>query len=211
MMKRRNKGIKRVAKAFGSLLPALTVFAALFVSGDPLFASAAFAAAALHEVGHILAAEALGIRLRRFSFSMLGARLLTESGTLSYPKEALLAAAGPAANLLGAAYAFPLVRVCGGGIRDFCVYFLISCVFLALLNLLPIKSFDGGRILYCLLAGISDVFADGRPAEVFSFLSLFCLWSISVYFLLRTGSSLSLFVFSSSLFLRMTSDDEKQE
>lgn len=210
-MMNRKKGIKRAVKSLGSLLPVLTVFAALFVSGDPLFASAALAAAALHEVGHILAAEALGIRLRRFSFSMLGARLLTASGTLPYMKEALLAAAGPAANLLGAAYAFPLSRVCGGRGREFCVYFLISCIFLALLNLLPIKSFDGGRILYCLLAALSDVFADGRLAEVFSFLSLFCLWSIAVYFLLRTGSSLSLFVFSSSLFLRMTSDDEKEE
>lgn len=202
-MKNKNS-IKKAAKALSAFFPAVTVFAALFVSGDPLFAMSALSAAALHEVGHILAAEALGIRLKRFSFSMLGARLVTESGTVPYMKEAALAAAGPAANLLGAAYAYPISRVVEGKEKDFCVFFLVSCCFLALLNLLPIKSFDGGRILYCLLASLSDGFADGRLAEFFSFLSLFCLWSTSVYLLLRTGSSLSLFVFSVSLFLRMT-------
>ena len=203
-MMNRKTGIKKAAKAIRAFFPAVTVFAALFVSGDPLFASCALVAAAMHEAGHILAAYALGIKLRRFSFSMLGARLITDSGTVSYMKEAALAAAGPAVNLLGAAYAYPLMQVCTGKAREFFEYLLISCCFLAMLNLLPIKSFDGGRILFCLLANISDRFADGRLADAFSFLSLFCLWSTSVYLLLRTGSSLSLFVFSASLFMRMT-------
>ena len=55
-MMNRKTGIKKAAKAIRAFFPAVTVFAALFVSGDPLFASCALAAAAIHEVGHILAA-----------------------------------------------------------------------------------------------------------------------------------------------------------
>ena len=71
---------------------------------------------------------------------------------------------------------------------------------LGLLNLLPIRSFDGGRMLS---AAISAMLGEGAAEYVLrltSFLFLFLLWAVSVFFLLRAGDGLSLFCFSMSLF-----------
>ena len=81
-------------------------------------------------------------------------------------------------------------------------FFVTVSAALALLNLLPISDFDGGRILHCLLAPAIGLRVTGRVCELLSILSLFCLWCMSVYALIRAGGSLSLFVFSTTLFVR---------
>lgn len=157
-------------------------------------------AVGLHEGGHILCAILCRVPLGRFRLTANEARL-SLSGTISYSKELLICGAGPAVNLLCVLWA----TVCGGAVlgESNLSFFATVSAALAFLNLLPIGDLDGGRIYYCILAW----FAGPRFALVLcnllSFLTLFCLWSVSVYALLRVGASLSLFLFSSSLFLRI--------
>lgn len=100
-------------------------------------------ACAVHELGHVAAALALGGRAERLSLTIVGAELSFSFRTpLAYWQDSLVALAGPAANLLLGGLFFVLDRqlpaVLSLGIGAF--------------NLLPILPLDGGQVLYGLLA-----------------------------------------------------------
>ena len=190
----------KVKIKFAMLLPLFAV--CLFLSGQQVYTLLALSAAAIHELGHIFAARLLKIRLELFSLDLLGARLTTSGRLCSYRDEALLCAAGPLSNALtGAAALAVLPHV--GALREYLLFFAAASISLGALNLLPIRSFDGGRILHCLLCrAISPSLAE--PVVTFlSFICCFSLWCFSVYLMLRAGASLSLFIFSVSLFARL--------
>ena len=153
-------------------------------------------AVALHEAGHFAAARLLRVKVARFRFGLLGARIEV-GGMLSYGREALLAAAGPAASFLGAgAAAFAMGRC--GFLREFCAVSLL----LGTLNLLPVRTFDGGRMAFCLLSRLRGEEIAESVLQKSSFCFLTLLWCLSVYFLLRAGSGISWLGFSVSLLLR---------
>ena len=161
------------------------------------------AAALLHEGGHLLAARLLGIRAERMRLGFLGMRLDMGADLLSYGQEWLLCAAGPLVSLVGAAMAAPL-----WGLWESARFFSCASLVLGLLNLLPIRTFDGGRMLECFLSSTLGMRASQRVMTACSFLFLFLLWATAVYFLLRVGDGLSLFCFSLSLFFRFFEGDE---
>ncbi len=163
-------------------------------------------AMALHELGHYIAIRRLRTHIDHFSITPGEARLALSSGLLSYRKEALVALAGPAFNLVTAA----LGRLFGGRLfsGDPLSFFITVSLALALINLLPIGTLDGGRIVRCLLISRFEPRITDTVCRLLSLLSLFCLWCLSVYALMRTGDSLSLFLFSVSLFLRILSDKD---
>ena len=170
-------------------------FIGLILTDRSLLCLSAFLAAAFHEVGHLLAARLLGIPIRSLRLDLLGARMDTVGRMMTYGEEWLLAAAGPLFSLLLSLGLFFLWEI-----SPFAR--LLSCASLLLggLNLLPIRSFDGGRML---ASPISYFFGERTSDYVLrltSFLFLFLLWAVSVYFLLLAGDGLSLFCFSMSLF-----------
>ena len=121
--------------------PELTPWACIFWAGLLLtlpgpWLGAAFLGAAFHEACHILAIWALGGRMEEMTVGPFGA-VIRVSG-LSYGREFLAAAAGPAGSLLLLAIlrAFPRLSLCG----------LIQGTF----NLLPLYPLDGGRMVFCL-------------------------------------------------------------
>ena len=159
-------------------------------------------AATLHELGHIGVAKILHIPFRSLTLTPFGASLIPSGDMGSYTDEALIAAAGPFVNLLSALGLYPFAK----GTDGFLFSFFVSSLFLGLLNLLPISELDGGRILSCWLSRRHD---PARILVVTSFLIIFILWTLSVYLLLRVGSSLSLFIFSCSLFCKLFVGNEK--
>ena len=154
-------------------------------------------AAVIHELGHLAAARILGISIKKLKLDIFGALLETDTSYCSYKKEAALALAGPLANILSALAIF-IIR------PDFdCSLFIISSCVFASANLMPAKGFDGGRALSCLLLLIMSPRAVKNVSDVLSFVCIFLLWTVSVYFIMRTGSYLSLFVFSAALFSKL--------
>lgn len=175
--------------------------------------------ATLHECGHLAAAYLLGIRIKEIRFEFSGVRICPEEGITSYKKELLLAAAGPFVNLciITAAIAlFYAHNITPNEVAYLCSHYLIdgeythtgALAFVALssllqggVNLLPVRTFDGGRVTYCL----SAIFFGERRAEtlldVFSALSAFVLWTVSLYLMLKISSGLGVYVFSLCLFL----------
>lgn len=161
-------------------------------------------AAVLHECGHLLAAWRLHIPLHQLRLDFLGARIEVQGRMLSYGEEWLLSAAGPLTSLLSAAAAAVFWRYEAARI------FSCASIVLGLLNLLPIRTFDGGRMLECLLNRYLGTAVALPVMRLISFLFLFLLWACAVYFLLRVGDGLSLFCFSASLLVRFL-ESERDE
>lgn len=159
----------------------------------------AILAAAVHEIGHLIAARMCGIPLRELRLGIFGAVITPTDAICSYKKELALAAAGPFINLLSAAILFPL----RDSLNAPASFFLASSLFLGILNLLPVQDFDGGRILNCILAQHLAPKMCYSVCRTLSLLTVISLWMLSVYLLLRRSSSLSLFVFSLSLFCKI--------
>ena len=158
----------------------------------------ALVAAALHECGHILAAKLCRIPLVQMKLGIFGATLQTDRSLCSYGKEIILAAAGPLTNLL----CFALCRAADAK-SEAAELFALASLVLAILNLLPIRELDGGRIVYCALASTFSPSLASRVVSAFSFGIIFSLWALSVYLILRLGASLSLFIFSCFLFCKI--------
>ena len=160
----------------------------------------------LHELGHIVAARALGVRFRRLALKQTGLCLITsEAGFPSYDDELVCALGGPVAGALSALVARGLGYLLPG-LAPFVQEFIPLSLALSLLNLLPLRGFDGARILTCHLSchhrhlpSLSPTDA-ARVVSLLSCLVLLLLWLLSIYLLLRTGSALSLYLFCLQLF-----------
>lgn len=178
---------------FAIMLLLSLVISGTYYSVIPIFA------AILHELGHIFAAKARKVKLKNFDVGIFGARLTMDGGICSYADELIVCASGPLVNLILAGTATVIIRTCKIS-SDAAELFVFSSLCLGVFNLLPILSFDGGRILGAVISMISDTVIADKVVTFLSFLSLFTLWCISLYLLLRTSASLSLFVFSVSIF-----------
>jgi Zn-dependent protease len=91
----------------------------------------------VHEAGHICAARAMGLHVKRIGISWRGPFIVRETG--SPIPDAIVCAAGPFINLVLAALMW----------RDWPSFALVNLV-LGLTNLLPMASTDGGRLLRAL-------------------------------------------------------------
>jgi len=177
--------------------PTLPLFLiSLALSKDIGFVLIPLSAAFIHECGHLIAARAMRLPIKAMRLGVFGAAIETDTLYCSYGREIILALCGPLANFISAAF---VLFQFGTQSRQ-ALLFIISSVFLALLNLLPAGSFDGGRIFSSLLHIFMSPRLAYRIAEAISFLTFFSLWTASVYFILKTGAYLSLFIFSWSLF-----------
>ena len=153
--------------------------------------------AILHELGHLIAAKACKVGIREMSVTILGARISLD-GYYSYFDEFIISLCGPLVNIICVILTAIYLRY--SKMSNISYLFFSSSLSLALTNLMPIKSFDGGRMLQSILLKKFQISYANIIISATSFVTLFSLWSVSVYFLLRFNTSLSLFIFSISLF-----------
>ncbi len=102
-------------------------------------------AAGVHELGHLLALHLMGVRVKRICFRLSGMELQFDGRRLSYGQEALLALAGPGANLL--------LCLLTAALRPSLWQMLLCGCSLTIggFNLLPALPLDGGRALRAML------------------------------------------------------------
>ncbi len=175
------------------------LFLSLLISHS-YFALASFCAVTVHELGHIIASKLCGIHLYECNIGIYGAGLTPYTASYSYKDEIFLCICGPLINIFSAIALIPVYCVIQ---YQVILYFILSSLVLAALNLLPIKDFDGGRILYSLLCLAKEPIFAEKVILIVSFILIFLLWLISVYLLLISGANLSLFIFSISLFTKI--------
>lgn len=181
-----------------------------------------FLAAFIHELGHLLAAKLLQIPIKEIRLGFSGVRICTDSGVTSYKNELLLAAFGPLANIVCIGIsALILVRFdmsfsevmdhsekfLNGGDRSVqgaFGFFITSSFLHAFVNLLPINTLDGGRILYCSAALIFNEKIAERLMEIVSAFFAILLWIVALYLLLKVAAGLGVFVFAACIFFSST-------
>lgn len=165
-------------------------------------------AAALHEGGHLLAACLLHVRPSRMTIGAFGARIGLDDYLLSYRDEACIAAAGPAVNLLSAAAALLSLHLRGGG-DERLLFFAAASLALAAVNLLPMRTFDGGRVLGCLSALLMGERAAGQILRWTTAACTIALWSGAVALWFSTGGNLSLLVLAVLLLWRVVAENAR--
>lgn len=154
-------------------------------------------AAALHEVGHLVAAYSMHIPIKAARLDLLGARIDVNGRILSYGEEWLLCMAGPLASLV-----FSIVGSFFWSCGKLPIAFSCASLLLGLLNLLPIQTFDGGHMLECTLLSFTTPQKAEQVVRVCTFLFLWLLWAFSAYLMIKIGDGVSLFFFTMSLLSR---------
>ena len=205
-------------KRFKIEIGAIIMICAAFISDRAEIILIYALAASIHELGHICAAKLLKIPIREIRFGFSGIRICTDEGLTSYKSEVLLAFAGPLANLvsLGICAMYTMIsRVSlaellmsaesflSGGEYDYMGmigFFSVSSFLHCAVNLLPINTFDGGRITYCAVAAVISERAGGRILDISTALSALFIWIIALYLLLKVASGLGVFVFAACIF-----------
>ncbi len=157
----------------------------------------ALVAALCHELGHLVVMRAVKMDVREVEITMFGAEIRAPVYCESELARAAVFAAGGAANVISAAI------VAGNGIENTYADFFVACsLSLAFVNLLPIRSLDGGCMLEALLAQLAPNVAHKIVSAV-SAVTLALLWLAAVYLLLVCGGNLSLMLFCMYLFAQL--------
>lgn len=149
---------------------------------------AALAAAVIvHELGHIAALRALGLRICALRSEMQGF-CIDYAGETSRLGHAAAALAGPVAGL-AMAFAVSALAVRTGG-----AFFALTAgvsLLLSLFNLLPIQALDGGRVLKLVLSALLGDNAGRRAANAVSTAVALVLFALGMYiFLAGHGAGL---------------------
>ena len=157
-------------------VPVLVVFITI---ASPVVLASLLLAALCHELGHYLVLCAFGGKVEAVSVTPFGARMsVAQCPQLSYGKEMLAVAAGPAVNLLLAVILSSI-----GGYWELAYLSAGTHLVLGLFNLLPIRPLDGGTLLWLVIAWWTDPFlADRwlRLAGMVFFHVLAAVWSMAL-------------------------------
>ena len=116
---------------FAAVLTFLLLF---FPNGN---AALCFVLCVLHEIGHLAAMTVFGSKPRKIQLGFFGMKIVADNKLVSPIKEIIIAAAGPAVNLMLAVILYFLKRNEAE----------ILSLGLGLFNLMPVSMLDGGHIL----------------------------------------------------------------
>lgn len=167
---------KRVRISIGFVILAAFLF---YLDQDSQLFFQGMLVCALHEMGHVIAICVFGSCIEGLRLSVAGAELvLNESRSLSYGKEIVVAAAGPAASFLLAWMAAKHHRYLFAGMS------MTAGVF----NILPIWPLDGGRVLLFALYGICEPQRAEQIVKLLSFGLIGILFGLGIYVFLRFGN-----------------------
>lgn len=170
----------------GLLFPAvLVILFTLDKTGIPAWC---VAASAMHEAGHFITMYLFRCRPSLVSIGLFGIRVEQNvNKPVSYMQSMLISLSGPAVNLVS----FAVLLVTTGTTVPAMIHLII-----AVLNLLPIESLDGGQALYFLLAGHSGEERAERICFCVSIVVLVPLATVGFFLLLRSGYNFTLLVVS---------------
>ena len=143
-----------------------------------------FAAAALHELGHLFMMRLFGVRVRGISLRLFDV-LIEADSPRSLMADCFITLGGVMVNLLTAAIAIPF-----GG------FFGFANLAMGCFNLLPVVSLDGGRLLTLALTRRMSPRAADIILRITSFVFILPVMAAGIFILLRSGYNYSLLMLS---------------
>ena len=180
-----------------SLFAILLLIAALWADFS-VYTLGLFAAALVHEVGHLVCLKASGATVYGVTILPFGAVIRTDAERLPYRKEALVALSGPLAGLSAALLSGVLFL----WLRDRAtLFFAVTNLTLSLINLVPVRTLDGGRALEALAFSRLPYEKAECLTENVSYGAFVLLTLASLGLLALTGCNFSLILFCVCLFV----------
>ncbi len=146
----------------------------------------------VHEAAHLISAIFCGERVQSVRVTPCGITL-GFSAPKTYGEEAFVAICGPMAS-----FAYAVIGFFRGG--SFGTEVLLFSAFLGIMNLLPLPSFDGWRVLRAIVASIFGITAAERALHAASMVFLLFAWVLSVYVLFYSGANFALLFFCAYIF-----------
>ncbi len=189
----------KLLKIGEKVLPLVFWVFIIFAFDTPRFAILTIAAAAIHEAGHILFGNSRGI-MRLFPAAHPTGFRIKPKRLGSYKDELILLLGGPVSNFTSSLL-FGIIFALTG--RAFFFDFAFLNLLTALANLLPIRGYDGYRIIeVLLLLRKKENLAPLSVLRAFSFAFTVLLTFLSLYLLLKIGEGYWIFaLFFSSVLL----------
>jgi Zn-dependent protease/CBS domain-containing protein len=163
-----------------------------------------FVCVLLHELGHAIVCQRMGIPTRHITLYPLGGVALLD-GRPKPKQELFIALAGPAVNFLIAAILTPIVLMTSGRIdtstnletrNGFLSALLIANLTLGLFNLIPAFPMDGGRVLRAVL---NLKKSERRATQIAAAVGQ--VLAIGLGFLAAANSNIILFIVAAFVFL----------
>ena len=152
----------------------------------------------IHELGHLFFARVVGAEMKKIKIGALHLSLSYDAKNISYKKEMLICFGGIIFNLITALIFFLLPIPKGKS----WIFFIVSNISLALMNLYPAGILDGGGILKCFLFSVAPYEKAEKIARGVSIFAIILLWLICVYFQIVFVSNISLFIISVILLMQ---------
>ena len=165
--------------------PTLIFFAVLIFNFNPMYLIP-FVSAYLHEMGHIIVMKICGQNINQIKILPFGIDIQKNNALSSYKADILISSAGILVNLL-------LIFLCKVFYQGyFADFFITSNFILIFINILPIKSFDGGQIIETLLALKYDLTIADKIIKLSSFICILLVGSFAVWLLFNTSYNFTL-------------------
>ena len=137
-----------------------------------------FLSSIAHETGHVMCLFLFGVRPRSITLGFFGMRMIcADENRLDYRRDAIFLLSGVAVNLFLIAVALPFCRA-GSRFADY--VFAVNAV-IALFNLLPVETLDGGKALYLFLCSKRTPAAAAKGICVTSYLTVAFLVGFGIY------------------------------
>ena len=173
-------------------------FTVMTISGSPHPLVLAFCYI-IHEAGHIFFAKIQKVPLKKLKIGSFRLSISYDCSAVSYQRELLVCAGGVIFNLLSVLIGALLWRFNSDALS----FFVVCSLSLAIKNIYPISTLDGGRIFRCLFLIIFDEERAQIACKWLSFVSAFVLWLCAVYAQMIFNSNISLFFISIFLLVEL--------
>ena len=171
--------------------PAVAFFAVAIICDNEGLFLLCMLSSFCHELGHIVLMRMFKVGLMSISFNLGDVSIKRAEVFTTFLQDVLITMGGIVVNLILSLLFFILYKICG---FSFCLDFSASNLCVALFNLLPMKSLDGGNLLYMLLkVKLSDINAD-RILNLLTALFLVPLGAISFLTLFSSGFNYSFLI-----------------
>ena len=188
---------ERLGKLRVSLFTFVFIGAVLY-SDCSFFTFEVLLAAMLHEFGHLLSMKLFGVKIHSLTVLPYGAVISSDVSLLPYKKEAVVALSGVIINVTISVVSIVIWLFT----RD--IYTLFFCVcngFLAIINLVPVPTFDGARAIESMLC---EYFTEEKTQlymENVYYFSFLVLVLLSLYVLNVTEGNFSLVILLAYMFI----------
>ena len=190
-------------KAIGGMVRALSLLfwvLIIFAFNVPYVAVLTVLSALIHEAGHLIPLVMMG-KYKKPPRSTLSGFRITVPEVLSYNDSILVLVFGPLANIISAL----LLYLASLKYGEYWFVFALLNLLTAISNLIPVKGYDGYKILEVLCSLKEENTGAKRVLEATSLLMISIMTFISLYFIMKIGEGYWIFfVFFISLLVTIT-------